>query len=1248
MESSGIFTDVEIRCDEDIVQSRLEADIDMSPDGSTDTVKSNNNSGGANEPLRSISPMSQGNSNVLSDSQTSSTIQSSLSCERISVSSVSGESLQSRRNAGPDHLVSKSSSVSGSTGALNTKSPANNDGKKAIAVQKPESSSLTQASSVKKVSPARKHHAYGGKYETKTNAIVENTKKTGISTGRDLTAERSAVLSAKTAKKSASSVTLNEACDGDMFIKSSSKRSENQENKSPGLGALAARKPAPNKWDAVMSKIAESKTHKKNYSEVKSKVSTGVLRRSTPGVSKSPTGQSQDSNCASVNSTSGLNSPQTKRALQGPTKRGRSYSKDSQLSSQSDLSLSGGSPKLQSKISPGARSAKKRDVRTLSISPTDLGPPPKTQTNITSRTKQQPTSAQKRTSQTQQTLPSPLASLKGSSPVKKVTIRRLQLQQSVSKVPLKDHNRLSSQSQQQQQGGSPKTGVNFPAKSVSIPPVNSSTPLQGGIKAGSRNYIENTRTSACSNGIGQSLFLHKQAIPEQTSNQSILDFRLSHVSKGVEALGVLLQYLVYDLEAFSCPLIKKECNKAQKDLLKTSLRLEEARAKCGELQDEIHDKEAYFLARETELQTLHRCELQRVQSSLSELEVSAKERIAALEAELVSKDADNRKKLQDYICDSQAKLIAKDREIEAAKDREQELLNQLSSLSTAENELREKVLVSENSFAERLQAASQRERELTEKINGLNKQLDALRHETESRERELEEKLHLSHDEISVLRSSRNSLDQAPSPKNGAASKVQMLQDEVESLRCVLELKQSEISDLRKHNQELGRATDELPAAQMKISALESRVEDLQIQLKAKIEEEKELIQKNKHLQESYSHEVKNRNRLSLHNEELQWRLKQNSEKFALALTEMSKSYQENAGYLSVSKASFHSQENTDFSHNSSLTSLNRSINGSDRMVGCFQMDDLSPPTSPIIKGVVEKSDSVSWVLEMDDESPEVLASRMVRRAGSFRSSFNEKSPGARRQSSLPTSNSGGNPLSQSASATSVIRQHSIESVDCPNISSTSNSRTRSKSVTIKGSENPKKLVRQSSSGNGSTSRKVDLSASWKEPICSSSPYSRKSGTRMSPKAICVPSSPTSSPRASFCAESESVVYRKPQRNLITCDTSALTSADRLRTIPTSHPSVQDFKGLKKCQEIQESAGEAMVSGTNSEDEGCSASSDETVSSASSSTSSLGGKQHLSIEDALLIEKISTSLGGTPMEVSWSDDGDHFPSESVV
>ena len=129
-----------------------------------------------------------------------------------------------------------------------------------------------------------------------------------------------------------------------------------------------------------------------------------------------------------------------------------------------------------------------------------------------------------------------------------------------------------------------------------------------------------------------------------------------------------------------------------------------------------------------------------------------------------------------------------------------------------------------------------KERDHSDKINQLTKVLDDLKIQSETEKRGLEEKLNLSQDELSVLRNPRNSCVNE-SFQNRTLNTS--LQDEVESLRCVLELKQHEISELRKTNCELQRAADDAISAQIKCSALESRVEDLQVQLHAKNEEEK-------------------------------------------------------------------------------------------------------------------------------------------------------------------------------------------------------------------------------------------------------------------------------------------------------------------------------------------------------------------------------------------------------------------------
>jgi predicted RNase H-like nuclease (RuvC/YqgF family) len=198
------------------------------------------------------------------------------------------------------------------------------------------------------------------------------------------------------------------------------------------------------------------------------------------------------------------------------------------------------------------------------------------------------------------------------------------------------------------------------------------------------------------------------------------------------------------------------------------------------------------------------------------------------------------KKLQTQIKVTEEKLSKQNADLQAAKEHENDLMQRIQALTVTENELREKVHTSEIEFSEKLHFANVRERDLTEKINHLTKQIDEMKCKSDNEKRELEEKLNLSQDELMVTRQSRNSSgNESFLNKTINLNHSQLLQDEVESLRCVLELKQSEISELRKQNCELQRAADDTLSAQVKCSALESRVEDLQVQLGARHEEEK-------------------------------------------------------------------------------------------------------------------------------------------------------------------------------------------------------------------------------------------------------------------------------------------------------------------------------------------------------------------------------------------------------------------------
>ncbi|CRL07701.1 CLUMA_CG020656, isoform C [Clunio marinus] len=620
----------------------------------------------------------------------------------------------------------------------------------------------------------------------------------------------------------------------------------------------------------------------------------------------------------------------------------------------------------------------------------------------------------------------------------------------------------------------------------------------------------------------------QQLIDQQSLEKQKQTFNVLHTNKGVEALGVLVQYLVFNLDAFSSPSLKKSLQKTTRELIETKINFDEIKTSHQNLEDKLNDREDYFNKRECEMQELHRCEINKVKKLLEDLENEKKDEIQSLEAKLNRNEEEAEEKLRIFIRNSDEKLSLRDVELQAVIGRETSLLERLQSMTVTENELREKVHKSEIEFSEKLHNSNIRECELTETINMLTKQLDEVKLKAENEKRELEEKLNLLQDELLITRQPRSSPNESFLNKSMNLNHSQLLQDEVESLRCVLELKQSEISDLRKQNGELQRAADDSIAAQAKCSALESRVEDLQVQLDAKHDDEKELLKKLKQLQDAHDNVHQKSARLALHNEELQWRLKQNAERYSHTINELSKSYHDSSMQFNRSNSTFNEFE------------ASGKPNGS--ILDCsFANEGSSPPTSPIIKGVVEKNDSVSWVLEIDDETKEASANRMVQRAGSFRTYKCPPSPIAKRQKCQNNSS-----IQQSASAASILRQHSEPSTKTP-----TNTRIRSKSVSTNKPEDSKKIVKKFSKN----SQEIQES-SWAN-LKASSPIEKKEEK-----------------------EIKSIDKYRETRKLVTRDVPSLSTGE-----------------LKK-QRPKMISGKVIVRGSNSED-------DEEASASTSSTPSI-------------------------------------------
>nr|CAD7202288.1 unnamed protein product [Timema douglasi] len=389
--------------------------------------------------------------------------------------------------------------------------------------------------------------------------------------------------------------------------------------------------------------------------------------------------------------------------------------------------------------------------------------------------------------------------------------------------------------------------------------------------------------------------------------------QLRHNATGFQALGVLLHYLVADLEAFSTPQLKLDLEKMQGDWLRTKLELEEAQVSYRRLEE--------TMARETQC---HQLDTQQLQAShhqrVVDLEEQHKHQLDQLLVAHTDSLAELEKSLQDQIQLKETELLSR---ISALEESGRARLEELAKKHGAE-----------------MEAADRREVELQNRLTSLQEEYaDQWRRLLHDINKDKDSKLQVT------------------------ANRCKELQNEVQSLQTVLDLKIEELQELRRQNASLTREAEELPSARQKIQSLALRVEDLEAQLKKKTTFERQLSQENKLLAESFTQENKQKNRLSLHNEELQYKLRQSKECVLAALSTSATIRGSTSAAQTLTDSAFRSP-----SRHSPVT----------------EPQTVSPPASPRVKGVVEKSDSVSWVVEID-EDPEEVVSRLVRRAGSFR-----------------------------------------------------------------------------------------------------------------------------------------------------------------------------------------------------------------------------------------------------------------------
>ncbi|XP_061703765.1 microtubule-associated protein futsch [Cydia pomonella] len=418
---------------------------------------------------------------------------------------------------------------------------------------------------------------------------------------------------------------------------------------------------------------------------------------------------------------------------------------------------------------------------------------------------------------------------------------------------------------------------------------------------------------------------------------------LAHAAKGVEALGVLVQYLVFRLDALNGGSWRLEAERWRG--------VAAAERTSAERAD--HDRQQRA---QKDLDTIAEC-LGKI--SELEMEVSSKEeanaRLQAAHADEVASLANDIKGLKDTI-DSLKREVAESRaRLHAHSEIERTLRAQLAA-ARAEIERAGSLHAAADTRRAVCNTACNTVRDLADAA------CDPVCCEVEECELRLSANEELSTD-------------------------ANELAAEVRSLRAVIELKQAEMASLRDARSSLSAERERRAAAEREARAARHAAEELRERAAARQRDADRLRDDNRRLRDAAARDRDQASRIAALNEELRYKLRQKSQVVSLLA---------GGGYMERVRA-----------RTSSGSSL-RSASPESPPSPASPAPDA--PALPAVKGVVEKHDSVSWVLEIE-ETPEEVASRLARRS-SFRSCGSPlAAPGVKRRGGgSPGATPGGSP----------------------------------------------------------------------------------------------------------------------------------------------------------------------------------------------------------------------------------------------
>ncbi|XP_036367490.1 uncharacterized protein LOC115222505 isoform X3 [Octopus sinensis] len=371
---------------------------------------------------------------------------------------------------------------------------------------------------------------------------------------------------------------------------------------------------------------------------------------------------------------------------------------------------------------------------------------------------------------------------------------------------------------------------------------------QNKVSKTTRNKVPSLKTSQGDNKDVKKEITRLEGLCEsRTKDLHITKLQLKETLKGFDAMSVLVNYLAFELDAFTNFSLKEKFGLMKEELTETKKELENLNDKQKSLTKEIEDINAAHEKALSLLVTTHNTTLMELKEKLNEKHMQELSRQAEkwqndkekYKQQVEEKNKDIDSEHQQELSSLRLRNLEEIRTLQRKHDDQMERLHQ---------QHRDKLAEITNTFETIKMSLSNKVESLCEECDKLRKRAAVCE---ENLEKEVDVRIH------------------------NALEVYNHLPQEIDSLKAVIDMKNTEIQNLNKENGNLRTQAAEIQPALEKITLLQQKIENLEAILQIKTDHEKQLNEKCQSLMRKFNKENRANKRMSMEFDKLKWHMSQ-------------------------------------------------------------------------------------------------------------------------------------------------------------------------------------------------------------------------------------------------------------------------------------------------------------------------------------------------------------------------------------